>query len=51
MSGGALFEKSSIQKHVTSAKHTAGKEKLAKKEKREMDIVEALKKYDVAVYP
>ena len=44
-------KKSSIQKHATSAKHIAGKEKLAKKEKREMHIVEALKKYDAAVHP
>ena len=35
------LKKSSIQKHVTSVKHTAGKDKLAKKEKRDMDIVQA----------
>ena len=36
---------------MTSSKHTAGKEKLAKKEKRDMDIVEALQKYDTNTHP
>ena len=45
------LKKSSIQNHVTSSKHTAGKEKLAKKEKRDMDIVEALQKYDTNTHP
>ena len=45
------IKKSSIQKHVTSVKHTAGKEKLAKKEKRNMDIVQALQKYDTDFHP
>ena len=31
-----FLKQSSIQTHVTSSKHTAGKEKLAKKEKRDM---------------
>ena len=53
--GGKLFcqacseemslKKSPIQ-HVASSKHKAGKEKLAKKEKREINIAQALKKYD-----
>ena len=45
------LKKSSTQKHVTSSKHTAGKEKLVKKEKRDMDIVEALQKYDTNAHP
>ena len=45
------LKKSSIQKHVTSLKHTAGKEKLAKKEKRDMDIVQASQKYDTDLHP
>ena len=61
VSGGKLFcqacreelslKKSSIQNHVTSSKHTAGKERLVKKQKREMDIAEALKRYDTGVHP
>ena len=51
MSKELSLKKCCIQKHVTSTKHTAAKEKLAKKEKREMNIVEALKKYDAVVHP
>ena len=42
----SLSKKSSIQNHVTSSKRTA-----AKKEKRDMDIVEALQKYDTNTHP
>ena len=45
------LKKSSVQKHITSVKHAAGKEKVARREKREMDIVEALKQYDSDVHP
>ena len=45
------LKKSSVQKHITSMKHAAGKEKVARREKREMDIVEALKQYDSDVHP
>ena len=61
VSGGKLFcqacreelslKKSTIQQHIASSKHKAGKEKLAKNEKREIDIVQALKKYDADVHP
>ena len=37
------LKKSTIQQHVASSKHKAGKEKLAKKEKREINIAQALK--------
>ena len=42
---------SSIQKHIQSVKHSTGKEKLARNEKRDMDIVEALQKYDSEFHP
>jgi len=61
VSGGKLFcracreelslKKSTILLHVASSKHTAGKEKLASKEKREIDIAQALQKYDDDVHP
>ena len=37
------LKKSTIQQHVASSKHKAGKEKLAKKEKREINIAQILK--------
>ena len=37
------LKKGRIQQHVASSKHKAGKEKLAKKEKREINIAQALK--------
>ena len=59
--GGELFckacreelslKKSTIEKHVSSAKHSAGKERVVKGKKQEMDIAEALKKYDAVVHP
>ena len=61
VSGGKLFcqacreelslKKSTIQLHVASSKHIAGKEKLVLKEKREIDIAQALQKYDDDVHP
>lgn len=45
------LKKSSILNHVSSSKHSAGKERIARKEKREMDIAAALKRYDAAVHP
>ena len=44
------LKKSTIQQHVASSKHKAGKEKLAKKKKREINITQALKKYNDHVY-
>ena len=37
------LKKSRIQQHVASSKHKAGKEELAKKENREINIAKALK--------
>ena len=37
------LKKSTVQQHVASSKHKFGKEKLAKKEKREINIAQALK--------
>ena len=45
------LKKSTILLHVASSKHIAGKEKLASKEKREIDIAQALQKYDDDVHP
>ena len=45
------LKKSTIQQHVASSKHKAGKEKLAKKKKREINITQALKKYNDHVHP
>lgn len=41
---------SSIHNHVRSAKHVKGKEKLAKKEAREMNIADALQKHNEEVH-
>ena len=61
VSGGKLFckacreelslKKSTIEKHVSSTKHSAGKERIVNGKKQEMDIAEALKKYDAVVHP
>ena len=40
-----------IQQPVASSKHKAGNEKLAKKEKREINIAQTLKKYHDHVHP
>ena len=45
------LKKSTIQQPVASSKHKAGKEKLAKKEKREINITQTLKKYNDHVHP
>ena len=37
------LKKSTVQQHVASSKHKAGKEELAKKENREINISQALK--------
>ena len=47
-----LFLKmSTIQQPVASSKHKAGKEKLAKKEKREINIAQALKNIMIMYIP
>ena len=43
--------KSVIKGHITSKKHSANKEKLAKAKKREMDIAEALDKFGKDHHP
>ena len=45
------LKKSIIINHVSSSKQTLGKEKLAGKEKHEVDIAEALKKYNDSEHP
>ncbi len=45
------LKKSIVQRHVSSSKHVTGKEKLARKGKREKDIAEALQRYDRDVHP
>ena len=45
------LKKSTLDKHVCSVKHRAGKERLSRSQKEEMDIVQALKKYDAEVHP
>ena len=45
------LKKSIIINHVSSSKHILGKEKLAGKEKHEVDIAEALKKYNDSEHP
>ena len=44
-------KKSTIENHVGSAKHTAGKKRLASKEQRERDIAKAFRQYDSEVHP
>ena len=40
-----------IQQHVASSKHKGGNKKLAKKEKREINIAQALKKTMIMYIP
>ena len=44
------LKKSTIQQHVANSKHKAGKEKLAKKEEREINNAQILKKYIMIMY-
>ena len=44
-------KKSVLELHIQSKKHTNEKERLLRKEKKEVDIVVALKKYDARVHP
>ena len=44
------LKKSTIQQPVASSKHKAGKEKLAKKEKREINIAQTLIKNIMIMY-
>ena len=44
-------KKSSVELHIKSLKHVRGKERLAVKEKRQLDIVKSLKQYDNEVHP
>lgn len=41
-----LLKKSIISQHLKSTKHSAGKDRLKKKEKRERDIAKSLEEYD-----
>ena len=43
--------KSILELHIKSVKHVKGKEALNSKQKRELTIVEALKKYDKSAHP
>lgn len=45
------LKKSSIELHIKSLKHVRGKERLASKQKRQLDIAESLKKYDNEAHP
>lgn len=44
-------KKSVISQHIKSAKHNAGKARMAMKEKKERDIADMLSKYDNTVHP
>ena len=44
-------KKSTIDNHIASAKHSAGKERLLAKDRREKDIAEAFRQYDAEVHP
>ena len=44
------LKKSSIQQPVASSKHKTGKEKLAKKENREINIAQIFKKYRTSLW-
>ena len=44
-------KKSSLELHIKSLKHVKGKERLASKEKRQLDISKSLKQYDNEVHP
>lgn len=44
------LKKSTIEKHVVSSKHHAGKDRIARSKKQEMDLAEALKRYDAVVH-
>ena len=44
-------KRSTISNHIKSTKHVESKLKLARKEKREMDIADALRKYDESTQP
>ena len=47
-----LSEKGSIiKRHVDSQKHKSGVEKIAKKKKRDLIVLDAMKNYDKEVYP
>ena len=47
-----LSEKASIIKHhVDSQKHKSGVEKIAKKKKRDLTVLDAIKNYDKEVHP
>ena len=47
-----LSEKASIiKRHVDSQKHKSGVEKIAKKKKRELTVLDAMKNYDKEVHP
>ncbi len=45
------LKKSSIELHLKSLKHVKGKERLASKQRRQLDIAESLKRYDDEVHP
>ena len=44
-------KKCTIENHIFAAKHSAGKERLVRKEHRERDIAEAFRQYDYEVHP
>lgn len=44
------LQKSIVQGHIASTTHAAGKERKARKEKRERDIAEAFQKYDKQIH-
>lgn len=44
-------KKSIVKNHVSSVKHSTGKERLQKSEKKTLDIVDAFKTYDAEVHP
>ena len=44
-------KKSVVTQHIRSAKHSRGKDSVAKREKRERDISDMLKRYDKEVHP
>ena len=47
-----LSEKASIiKRHVDSQKHKSGVEKIAKKKKRDLTVLDAMKNYDKEVHP
>ena len=45
------MKKSIVQNHLSSTKHTSGKERLKAKEKRQSDIASILKNHDKEIHP